>query len=195
VRVRLRRRTRRRVGWGRRLTLHPGILVLAVLLGLPPRVHAQGEPLAPGRMARLFVRGLVAPLEGTLVEVGPERTRIDTPDGVLAVSNTQVERSEVLGSRANTLRGAVIGLGVGLGVGVGLVIHSKDDCQPTVQEPCTVPGEGNEEWRLAIPGLAGAAVGALVGSQIRTSAWVPGFYPGGAVGSPGVGMVWRVPLG
>ena len=141
------------------------------------------------------MRGLVAPLEGTLLSVGPEQIHIDSPDGELAVPREQVTRSEVLGSRGNALRGAAVGLGVGLATGIVLLIQSKDECEPSFDTPCGIPSDPNEVALLSLPALAGAGVGALIGSQIRSSRWVPGFFPVAAAAGPGLGMAWRVPLG
>jgi len=171
------------------------LVVLALLVGGAPEAAAQGEPLEPGRVARLFVRGLVAPLEGTLLAVGPEQVRIDSPDGELAVPREQVIRTEVLGSSGNTVRGAVIGLGVGLATGIVLIVQSKDECETSFDGTCGIPSNPNEVALLSIPALSGAALGALIGSQIRSSRWVPGFFPVAAAPGPGLGMAWRVPLG
>jgi hypothetical protein len=171
-------------------------LALGLLLALAPAAAAQAEPLAVGRQARLFVRGLVAPLEGTLLTVEPREIRIRTAGGEMAVAPDVLTRSEVLGRRGNTLRGGLIGLGAGLALGVALVIESRDSCRPTATSPCGLPRDRSEEWLLAVPALGGVAVGALVGSRIRSSRWVPGFLPDWLPGTPGqLGFSWRLPLG
>jgi hypothetical protein len=141
------------------------------------------------------VRGLVAPLEGTLLAVGPEQVRIDSPDGELAVPREQVTRAEVLGSSGNTVRGGVIGLGVGLATGIVLLVQSTDECEPSFDNTCGIPPDPNEVALLSVPALAGAAVGALVGSQIRSARWVPAFFAVAAPAGPALGMAWRLPLG
>ncbi len=167
----------------------------AVLLAwLPAGAFAQGEPLREGRTARLHVRGLVAPVEGTVVAVEPDGVRIATNQGELRLGMAQIERPEVLGSRGNTRRGAVIGFGVGLAVGVILVVQAKDDCVPQALQVCGPEGDRFQERRLAIPPVVGAALGAVIGSRIRTPTWVPAFIP--LVDRPdglALGLAWRLP--
>jgi hypothetical protein len=156
---------------------------------------AQAEPLDAGREARLYVRGLVAPFEGTLLSVRPTEVRIATPDGEMRIAPAQVVRSEVLGNRGNARRGAVVGLGVGLGVGVAWVVGSTAACEPGPTGACGIPEDRGEELRLAIPAVAGAALGALVGSQVRSNRWVQGFFPQvGASADRSLGLAWRIPV-
>ena len=172
------------------------LLALGLLLALARAASAQAEPLTAGRQARIYVGGLVAPLDGTLLSVGRTEIRIRTADGELVVAPQQVTRAEVLGSRGNTLRGGLIGLGAGLAVGVALVIESGRSCRPTATVPCGLPDDRNEEWLLVLPSVVGAGVGALVGSRVRSSRWVPGFLPEAGLPAPGrFGFSWSLPLG
>ncbi|HUF76332.1 MAG TPA: hypothetical protein VMM35_08640 [Longimicrobiales bacterium] len=171
-------------------------LALCSLVVLAPPGAAQGEPLAVGSEARLYVRGLIAPLEGTLLSLDTAQIRIRTVEGDLGVAPELVTRSEVRGSRGNALRGGLIGLGAGVATGVALVIASRTTCDPTPVTPCGVPDDRSEEWLLVAPALAGAGAGALIGSLFRSGRWVPAFIPAIPPSSGrGVGLSWRLPSG
>jgi hypothetical protein len=139
------------------------------------------------------VRGVAQVFEGRLTAASPEALAITLRDGSdFTISPSQLERSEVLGTRRNTLLGAVVGGGVGLGVGVVLLV--TDD--PAQGQPTAAPddrfGESFDAWKLIVPPVAGAVVGALVGNRIRTPDWFPGFLPG-AGGDVAFG--WSAPVG
>jgi hypothetical protein len=163
-------------------------LVIAATLGLAPAAHAQAEPLETGRDARLFVSGVAAAFEGTLTSVSADALAITLRDGAaFTFQASQLERAEVLSSRRNTLRGAIVGLGVGLGTGVGLVVSSggAGDGEPVSGgAPDEAFGDEFQAWKLIVPAVAGAVVGAFVGYSIRTPRWAPAFVPG-AAGAPG----------
>jgi hypothetical protein len=155
-------------------------------------VTAQAEPLETGREVRLFVRGVAGSFEGVLTGVRADAVTLVLRDGSFFTLQTrQVERSEVLGMRRNTTRGALVGLGVGLGVGIALAVTSRDACDGF----CADPGDHFDEWQLVWPALAGAAGGALVGRLIRTPRWVPGFLPGSTPDGGGVALRWSLPVG
>jgi hypothetical protein len=165
-----------------------GLLLIAGWLGLTQAAYAQAETLAPGREARLYVRGAAGVLEGTLTTVNAERLEIALIDGSsFTVSVAQMDRAEVLASRRNRLRGAIVGAGVGLGVGVGLVVRSGDSDGDSVPGGPDDDSFGDElpAWKLIVSSAAGTVVGAVVGYFLRTSRWVPAFVPGG----PGPGNV------
>jgi hypothetical protein len=173
-----------------------GPLALATWLGLAPAAHAQAEPLEPGREVRLYVRGVANTFEGTLTAVSPEALGITLRDGSsFTFSPAQLERSEVRTSRPNTLRGAIVGGGVGLGVGVALVV--TDDEGGTGQLTTTPNDEFGvsfDAWKLIVPPIGGAIVGAFAGRQIRTPRWAPGFMPAGAAAPGDFAFGWSVPL-
>lgn len=167
---------------------------MTLLVAGASAAHAQEEPLTAGREVRLYVRGVIRPFEGVLEEVGPNDLTLSTPDGsVLTIGREQIERSEVRGTRKNTWLGVGVGAGVGLGVGVWRVVKHRNDCGAGVGGFCD---HGNDPWRLAIPTVAGAGVGALVGSLIHTETWLPGYLPTVTGGGPaGLALAWTVPLG
>lgn len=104
----------------------------AVWLGLAPGAYAQAEPLEPGREVRLFVRGVAAPFEGTLTSATPEALEVTLLDGSsFTIAPAQLELSQVLTTRRNVLRGAIVGGGVGLGVGVAWVITDDEIASPS----------------------------------------------------------------
>ena len=174
-----------------------GPLALATWLGLAPAVHAQAEPLEPGREVRLFVRGVANTFEGTLTAVSAEALAITLRDGSsFTFSPGQLERSQVLSSRHNAVRGSIVGVGVGLAVGVFLVVTDE---QLGTAQPATASGNefgaSFETWKLIVPPIGGAILGAFAGRLIRTPRWAPGFLPT-AAGTPGdFAFGWSVPLG
>jgi hypothetical protein len=162
---------------------------------LAPPAYAQTEALAPGREVRLFVRGVIAPFEGTLTSARPDALTLTLLDGSeFTISPAQLQRSEVLSSRTNARWGAMAGGGIGLGIGVFLVIQARNDCDRDAYGVCDEFGTHFDEWRLVIPSVAGIAAGALVGHFIRSPTWVPGFVSGASDGA-GLGLAWAIPVG
>jgi hypothetical protein len=164
-----------------------------VWLGLAPAVYAQAEPLEPGREVRLFVRGVAGPFEGLLTSATREALGITLRDGRdFTFTPSQLERTEVLSSRRNTLRGAILGGAVGLGVGVFLVVTDEGSPDPTA------PGGGFrtefDGWKLVVPPIAGTALGAFFGSSVRTPRWVPGLLPAAGAASGDVAFGWSIRL-
>jgi hypothetical protein len=171
-----------------------GLLGLVAWLGPATSVRAQAEPLAPGREVRLFVRGVAGSFDGRLTGLTPNALTLVQRDGsVFTLNPAQVDRSQVLGTRTNARRGALMGLGVGAGAGVWLAIASRNECLET-SGFCDDPGDHFNEWHLVLPAVAGAAAGALVGHFIETPTWVPGFLPG-APSSDGFALSWTLPAG
>jgi len=167
------------------------VLSIAGWLGLVPAAQAQTEPLAPGREARLTVRGAADVLEGTLTSVSPASLDIALLDGSsFTVPVDQLEQVEVLADRRNTLRGAVLGGGVGLGVGVALVVGDRNDTSPTNDDEF---GTTFDVWKLIVPPMAGALLGALAGRVIRTPRWAPAFVPD-AADDGDFALAWAVAL-
>jgi hypothetical protein len=174
-----------------------GPLALATWLGLAPAAHAQAEPLEPGREVRLFVRGVANTFEGTLTAVSAESLSITLRDGSsFTFSPGQLERSEVRTSRPNTLLGAIVGGGAGLGVGVALVVTDDDG---GTGSPTTAPddefGASVDAWKLIVPPIGGAILGAFAGRQIRTPRWAPGLLATGAAAPGDFAFGWSVHLG
>jgi hypothetical protein len=167
-----------------------------LLVGVAEPARAQ-VPLAAGKEARLYIRGVIRPLEGRLDSVGPEAVTIIASDGAqLTLSPAQLERSELLGSRANPVLGAAMGGAVGLGVGVWRVVKSRNDCEVTPASFCAGSGTRHEGWLMAVPAAIGAAAGALVGTLIRSSEWLPAYVPTvSSNGDAGVGLTWGLPAG
>jgi hypothetical protein len=174
-----------------------GLLALGLWAGLAPAAYAQAEALAPGRDVHLYVRGVIAPFEGTLTAVEPDGLTLTLLDGsVFTISPEQLHRSEVLGARRNLRRGGLIGGALGLAVGVGMVVGSRNDCPGQTLGYCDTFGSSFRAWHLIVPPLAGAASGALVGHFIRTPRWVPGVLPQpSANGEVGLAIAWSAPLG
>jgi len=76
-----------------------------------------------------------------------------------------------------------------------VAVASRDDCLDA-SGFCPSPGESFEEWKLAVPAAASAAVGGLVGYFVRTPAWVPGFLPApSADAGMALGLSWSLPIG
>jgi hypothetical protein len=139
------------------------------------------------------VRGVAQIFEGTLTAVSPEALAITLRNGNdFTISPSQLERSEVLGSRRNTLRGAIVGGGVGLGTGVVLLVSNDPPPAQATAPPGDRFGESFDAWKLIVPPIAGTIVGAFVGYNIRTPRWVPGFLP---AASGDVAFGWIVSLG
>jgi hypothetical protein len=165
---------------------------LVSCLGSGTAVRAQAEPLAPGREVRLFVRGVAGSFDGRLTGLTPSALTLVQRDGsVFTLDPRQIDRAEVLGSRPNTRRGAVVGLGVGIGVGVWLAITSSPECQESLGL-CDNPGDRFNEWHLVIPAIAGAAAGAVVGRFVESPSWVPGFLPSVPSAGGGFALLWTV---
>jgi len=165
------------------------VLLIAGWLGLVPAAQAQTEPLAPGREARIYVRGAADLLEGTLTSVSSESLGIVLLDGSsFMVPVDQLERVEVLASRRNTLRGAIVGGGVGLGVGVGLVVSDRETDRAVSDDEF---GTTFDAWKLVVPPIAGALLGALAGRLVRTPRWAPALVPAGA-GAGDFAFAWTL---
>ena len=174
-----------------------GLLALGLWFGVPSAAYAQEEALTPGREVHLFIRGVIAPFEGTLTAVEPDGLTLTLLDGsVFTISPSQLQRSEVLGSRRNVRRGSFMGGALGLGVGVGWVVASRNDCPGQPSGYCDSFGNSFHTGHLIMPPLVGAAAGALVGYFIETPRWVPSFVPQpSADGDVGLGLAWSVPPG
>jgi hypothetical protein len=169
------------------------VLLIAGWLGMASAARAQTEPLAPGREARLFVRGAADVLEGTLTSLSPEALEIVLLDGsTFTVPAGQIERAEVLANRRNTVRGAIVGGGAGLGAGVVLVVTKGADDAEAVSggAPDDAFGDELQAWKLIVPAVAGAAVGAFVGYSLRTPRWAPAFVPARSGGD--FALAWTV---
>jgi hypothetical protein len=149
----------------------------------------------PGREVRIFVRGVAGAFEGRLLGVNAQSVTVALQNGTaFTLQTAQIQRSEVLGTRTNMRRGAVLGMGVGLGAGLAFAISSRENCQATGGF-CDDPGDHFDEWKLVVPALAGTAAGALVGHFIETPRWVPGLLPSPPTDGVGVALAWRVPSG
>ena len=179
------------------MTRGTGLLALGLCAGLAQAAYAQADALAPGRDVQLFVRGVVAPFEGTLTAVEPDGLTLTLLDGsVFTISPAQLQRSEVLASRRNARRGGVMGGALGLVVGVGLLVTSRNDCPGQPSGYCDTFGDTFRASRLIVPPLVGTAAGGLVGHFIETPRWVPGVLPQpSADGDVGLGLAWSLPLG
>jgi hypothetical protein len=163
-------------------------------LGLAPSAYAQAEPLAVGREVRLFVRGVIAPLEGRLLSISRDELTISMADGaVFAISPEQLQRTQVLGTRRNTARGLFLGAALGFGAGIAWIVRS--DCPRDASGFCEV-GDSFNEWALVVPPVLGAGAGALAGYLIRTPRWAPGLLPQqSAAGGLAARLTWAVPIG
>lgn len=137
----------------------------------------QGAPLTRGQEVRIFVTGVAGAFEGRLLGVNAQSVTVQVQNGTaFTLPTPQIQRAEVLGSRTNLRRGAIIGAGVGVGTGVAWAVVDRF-----------------EEWRLIVPALAGAAAGALVGNSIDSPQWLPGLLPNPADGDFAFG--WRMATG
>jgi hypothetical protein len=138
------------------------------------------------------VRGVASIFEGTLTATSAEALAITLRDGSdFTISPAQLERSEVLGNRRNTLRGAIVGGGAGLATGIVLLVTDGPASGQSTLAPDDRFGESFDAWKLIVPPIAGAVAGTLVGHQIRTPDWFPGFLPG-AGGDVAFG--WSAPV-
>ena len=175
-----------------RSALHALILVA----GIAPALDAQTRFLQPGDEVRIYVLGVIETFEGVLQAADSDELQLLTGDGAqMTIARDQIERSEVLGSRTNTLRGAAVGLGLGLAAGIGAQLASSDSCDRDLSGICSDFGNTFNGWLLVVPPVLGAGVGALLGSAIKTDRWFPAFLPRASdAGGTLWGLTWKVPL-
>jgi hypothetical protein len=157
-----------------------GILAVLVLGAAPDRAAAQtgvrGAPNAPppggaaleahnvqlGDRVRAWRPAETRPLEGPVVGVSYLGMTVIVRDHAELVPFSALARLEVHRTRTHPVRGAVIGLAAGLLVGA-LVVN--DD---TLNRHL----DGWERGAgIAATGVAGAGLGAIVGTVVRTGGW------------------------
>ena len=172
----------------RRATLLIAVLVLTPLT----TVTAQEAAAAPGTRIRVSAQGLAAPrLVGTVVALHAD-TLLFAPQsgrGLIAVPRESIERLEVSRSRSSVgpaiLKYAGIGLFMGAATGAlagplvmssGCTALKKDVGNQSKCLADLVDGETRLKAALLF-GIAGTAVGALVGAIVGRERWervVPG---------------------
>ena len=151
------------------------LLALFVLaLPAPPCVQAQATDLAVDARVRVtaprhhFNRDIA-----TVTELRGDSIVLASRMGTRAVALGNVTRLDVsTGTRRNVRRGALIGLGVGALFGLTMTDEAMDDCSDELLL-CPIPAtDGEMEVAGAlVSGLAGAAIGAVVGAFVRTERW------------------------
>lgn len=157
--------------------------VLFFLLGIPRVASAQVDPPEPGARVRLTVPCELVP------QPAPERRNLCVFVGKLAGWRTDAIDLDVDGRRSsynlNTVsrlevsRGSrsrkLLGAGIGFVVGVGGAYHlfhsggSTGMCDQSANQDAIDSGYCLGIYGLG--GLAGAGLGALIGSRIRTERW------------------------
>ncbi len=104
---------------------------------------------------------------GTFVAWKFDTLIMESNGNVLALPLDSVTKLEVSwGRKTNTGMGAGIGLLVGGVAGAVIAVAIYEECEPCFIDPATIP------MAVAIwVGLGGAAVGATIGSLIKTDRW------------------------
>jgi hypothetical protein len=144
-----------------------------------------------GSLVRLGLHDEPVPIEGVVSGMGPEAWEVTIPSGATRrVALSEVMSAQVQVTRRHTLRGTLIGGAVGLGGGLLLVATSDDDCDRDVTGICDAFVVVAETAALVWAPVAGAAVGALVGTLVTSRRWVPALVPGGSRGA--VGLSWSL---
>jgi len=153
-------------------------------------VDAQ-TPARTGSTVRLTLAGGQVPLTGRLSSVDAEALTVTQPDGVSTrVAPGEILQAEVLMRRRNTLRGTFIGGGVGLVGGLLIVSTDDDPCSRDQTGLCDALTGWTDSFVLVLAPVAGAALGALVGTMIVSERWVPALLPGRVEGS--VALRWTL---
>jgi hypothetical protein len=142
------------------------LLVTSLALGVPLPAQGEDSPsgLSVGARVRLTAPSLSArPLVGKLVREQSAVLEIAREDGsVSSIPIAKIAKLQVSsGKKRKTLLGAFCG--AALGVGIALYAYR-----------CQHPRYCEEDYRgvaAVVFGGGGAAVGALVGSEIRTERW------------------------
>jgi len=157
--------------------------VLSCLIGIPPVASAQSVPPALGARVRLTTPcALVSQpvperrnwcvLVGKLLEWRADSIDLEVKGDRRSYNLSTESLVEVSrGFRSRTRQGAVIGFVVGAG-STFLLFHtsgSTDPCDASANQDAI--GSAGCLGIYALGGLAGAGLGALIGSRIRTERW------------------------
>jgi hypothetical protein len=128
--------------------------------GVAPAQSPEG--LSVGQRVRITRSSQEPPLVGSLYQVDDRQLVIDDGKGAFtSVPTADVRKIELtMGKRSNVVRGAIIGASIGVALGVTAVVALCDD------NDCI-----NEGGAIAVLGLGGGALGAIVGAPIRTERW------------------------
>ena len=166
--------------------MHRATLLIAVLVLTPlSTVTAQDATAAPGTRIRASAQGLAAPLVGTVVALHADTLLFAPQSGrePIAVPLESIQRLEVSRSRSSVgpaiLKYAGIGLFLGAATGAlagplvmssGCTALKKDVGNQSKCLADLVDGETRLKAALLF-GLAGTAVGALVGAIVGRERW------------------------
>jgi hypothetical protein len=167
---------RARLDWALPSRHSLGIVSLVLLAASPHRGAAQAGPsVAVGATVRAQPTGPGARwVQGQLVALTPDSVtiRMRQGDDTVALATSTLARLQVSqGRRAQTIKGALIGLGVGAGAGLvlGLALKS-DNCTNFCEIEVTT---GAVLAVTALGGGLGAGVGALIGTTSHAERWQP----------------------
>ena len=150
------------------------LALLVFALVVPPGMEAQAPELAVGARVRVtsprhhFNRDVA-----TVTELRGDSIVLTSKMGTRAVALSNVTRLDVsTGTRRNVRRGALIGLGVGALFGLTMTDEAMDECSDQLLLCPTPATDGEMEVAGAlVSGVAGAAIGAIVGAFVRTERW------------------------
>lgn len=137
--------------------------VLALLAGvlLTPELAAQEPAARAGDLVRIEVAGHAARKIGTLIRLTPDTLILDA-DPIPRQQIKGLERSS--GRKSRWLRGLAVGFGAGMAAGA--IVGAAHPC---------LDGEFTQLWCAgffgAIGAVAGAPIGALIGSRSHTERW------------------------
>lgn len=161
-------------------------VILLITAGSNAQLADGQERLFTGQTVRLTLRGDTARVTGVLSSLTPTAWSVTSGRGqVTRVLPADIAGAELLVSRRNTVRGVLIGGGVGLLGGLLMVAMADDNCDQDSTGLCDAfVDAGFKTPVLILTPVAGAALGALVGTLISSSRWVPAIGPsdlGGAL--------------
>lgn len=161
--------------------------LLGLLVGVAPSVEAQ-RVAVPGDTVRVELIGVPRRVSGVVESVTDQGVTIRHEDGEPSILNPPSIRSAdiLAGRQAKLGRGALIG--AGFGVVIGLVAGLGDTAGLYSDEGL---GAVMIPIMMAAGGVAGGAVGAVVGGTCRCKRWVPGRFVRAASLSPPTPGEWR----
>lgn len=170
-------------------------LILVFAAGSGAELARGQQPLAPGSTVRLTLHGEASPVTGVLSSLSSAVWTVSSEDGqVTQVAPADLASAELLVARRNTVRGGLIGGGVGLVGGLLLAATADDECGRDSTGLCDeIVDAGVKTPALIWTPVAGAALGALVGSLVTSSRWVPALVSSDVHGANA--LLWSIPLG
>ena len=165
-------------GRHRMISARAGVCAVVTMIALLRPLSAQQSPLTLGRWVRVTSSADGETRRGRLLLILPDTVVID--DGRTISQNLEyvpvgssVRLDLPTHIRAHPVEGALVGAGVGMAVGaLSYSLRSMFTCADVV---CPRPAGQliGRAGRVVVGGLAGLAIGALVGRHVYTTRWVP----------------------